>query len=166
MNRSSLLKIKSIQSWSWVFLVSYFILAQFNGYFGILGFFCIFMPFYFVIKYRSKVHCSHFCPRGSFLGKFLTKISLNNNLPSWMRTPFFKNLLLTMMILSFSFSLYNARGSYIELFSALTKMMFNSLFLGVVLGIFYKPRAWCQICPMSTGSDKFKTVLLKSKIIK
>jgi len=166
MDRSSLLKIKSIQSWSWIFLVSYFILAQFNVYFGILGLVCMFMPFYFIIKYKSKVHCSHICPRGSFLGKFLNKISFNNHLPNWMRTKKFKNLLLTMMILSFSFSLYNARGSYVELSSAITKMMFMSLSLGIVLGIFYKPRAWCQICPMSTGSEKLKIILLKSKKIK
>jgi len=166
MNRLSLLKIKSIQSWSWIFLVAYFILAKFNIYFGILGLICILMPFYFIIKYKSKVHCSHVCPRGSFLGKFLNKISFNNNLPRWMRTKNFKNLLLTMMIISFSFSLYNARGSYTEFSSALTTMMFRSLILGIVLGIFYKPRAWCQVCPMSTGSEKFKEVLLKSKLIK
>lgn len=164
MDKSSLLKIKSIQSWSWIFLLSYFILTKFNVYFGFLGLICMFMPFYFILKYKSKIHCSHICPRGSFLGKFLIKISFNNHLPNWMRTKKFKNLLLTMMFLSFSFSLYNARGSYLELSFAIRKMMFISLSLGIVLGIFYKPRAWCQICPMGTGSEKLQTILLKSKL--
>jgi len=166
MNRVSLLKLKSIQNWSWLFLVTYFTLAKFNIYFGILGLVCMLMPLYFVIKYRSKVHCSHVCPRGSFLGKFLKKFTLHNNLPGWMRTSFFKDLLLTMMIFSFSISLYKARGSYIDISAVIVTMMFRSLILGIIFGIFFKPRAWCQVCPMSTGSDKFKLALLKLKIIK
>lgn len=166
MNKISLLKLKSIQSWSWIFLVIYFTLAKVNIYFGILGLICMFAPLFFVIRYRSKVHCSHICPRGSFLSNSLNKFTLHNNLPRWMRTSFFKDLLLTAIIFSFSISLYKARGSYLGISTAIVTMMFRSLVLGVFLGVFFKPRAWCQICPMSTGSDRFKLLLLKSKIIK
>ncbi|MCK5780715.1 MAG: hypothetical protein KAH04_06815 [Psychrilyobacter sp.] len=164
MQRITLLKKKSIQNWSWIFLLSYFLLSKLHVSFGILGFVCMISPFIFAVKYKGKVHCSHYCPRGSFFGKFLSKISLQNNLFNWMRTTTFKNILLGAMVLSFASSLYGGWGTFSGIANAMTLMMFRSLLLGIFMGIVYKPRAWCQVCPMKTGSKHFKHTVNKSRI--
>ncbi len=34
-------------------------------------------------------------------------------------------------------------------------MMYSTTILGIILGIFYKPRTWCTICPINTVSDAY-----------
>ena len=34
---------------------------------------------------------------------------------------------------------------------------------GVLLGVFFKPRAWCQVCPMSHGTGMIDELLKKDK---
>ncbi len=41
-------------------------------------------------------------------------------------------------------------------------MMISTTFLGLVLGLVYKPRTWCTICPISTISSEY-TKAVKSK---
>ena len=31
---------------------------------------------------------------------------------------------------------------------ALFRFMFASFVVGVLMGVFFKPRSWCQVCPM------------------
>ena len=87
------LKEKSKMSWSWILMVLFFILSFINVYFALLGLICMAAPLYHSFRGRGKINCSHYCPRGSLLGKFFPYISFNNNLPKWMRTNTFKNFL-------------------------------------------------------------------------
>jgi hypothetical protein len=36
-------------------------------------------------------------------------------------------------------------------------MMFTSTFIGVILGVLYKPRTWCRICPVNTLTKVVKS---------
>lgn len=113
-------------------------------------------PLYHALLGNGKIHCSHYCPRGSLLQKFLAKISLYNNIPKWMRTNLFKNILLTAMIIMLSISMFHANHNGFNLLKtgfALFRFMAASSIVSIILGIFFKPRSWCQICPMghSTG---------------
>ena len=79
-----LVKKKSHMEWSWILMVIFFVLSIVNIYFGILGLFCMLTPFIYTFKGHGKLHCSHYCPRGSLFGKYLQKISINKPLPTWM----------------------------------------------------------------------------------
>jgi hypothetical protein len=93
---------------------------DYNGFifldfrFGLLGIICMTIPIYHAIRGRGKIHCSHYCPRGSILQKFLEHISFNNTLPLPIRKHG-KKVLFTTMISLFSFSMYHADPNiYIE----------------------------------------------------
>ncbi|MGM0508700.1 MAG: 4Fe-4S binding protein [Fusobacteriota bacterium] len=150
--RKILLQTKSHQEWSWAIIVGFFSLGIINYWFGLIGLACISLPLIHALKGKGRIHCSHYCPRGSFFGKFLSKLSLNNALPNFMRTKRFKHILLGVMVVMFSFSMYHTGGNPYKIGFALFRFLLISSILGVVLGIFFKPRSWCQVCPMGHAS--------------
>ena len=85
---------------------------------------------------------------GAFLGKFLEKLSMQNNLPKFMKTKKFKNALLTLMVVMLSLSIIHSGGQIDKIAFALFRFMFASFVVGVLMGVFFKPRSWCQVCPM------------------
>jgi hypothetical protein len=134
--------------WSWILLITFLLLSILDVRFGILGFICMGAPIYHALRGRGKIHCAKYCPRGSFLGRFLEQISLNNNLPKGMSTKKFKNLLLILMIVMFSISLYHAGLDYRRIAFSVFRFMSVSLVVGIIVGVIFKPRSWCVICPM------------------
>lgn len=149
-------KKKSHMSWAWIIIVSFFLLSIIDFRFGILGFVCMGAPIYHAIRGRGKVHCAKYCPRGSFLGKWLPYISLNNTTPKWMNTKAFKNTLLIVMISMLSFALYHSQFQFSKVAFALFRFMGVSFIVGIVMGIFFKPRSWCQVCPMGHATGLIK----------
>ncbi len=145
-------KKKSHQNWSWLLMVSFILLSILDFRFGLFGVLCMTMPMYHAIKGRGKIHCSHYCPRGSILGKFLKEISFNNTLPAPIRKHG-KKVLLTIMITLFSFSMYHAGPNIYKIGFALFRFMTASLALGIIMGVVFKPRSWCQVCPMGYATE-------------
>lgn len=156
-----LLKKKSHLDWSWILMILFFLLSIINIYFGILGLICMTIPFIHTFKGHGKLHCSHYCPRGSIFGKFLPHISLNKPLPEWMRTKTFKNFILIIMIVFFSFSMYHSSGDIKKISFGIFRLMLVSTVIGTLLGVFFKPRAWCQVCPMGHGTGMLDKILKK-----
>lgn len=150
--RSELLKKRVHTDWSWILIILFFLLSIVNVYFGFLGLICMTKPMYHAFKGRGKIHCSHYCPRGAILGKSLKNFSFNKNLPDWMRTNFFKNTLIFLMLFMFAFSIFHSGGDMKKIAFAITRLMFASFAVGIIMGVFFKPRAWCQVCPMGTGT--------------
>lgn len=159
-------KIKSHMEWSWIILVGFLILSIADARFGILGVICIATPLYHAFKGRGKVHCSHYCPRGSLLGKMLASISLQNNMPAWLRGKAAKNTVLSLMILMFGISLFHAGLDFVKISFAIFRLMGVSLLVGILMGVIFKPRSWCQVCPMghATGLIKNYKDLKEAKV--
>lgn len=150
------MKRKSHMSWSWILIVSFFLLSILDIRFGILGFICMGAPIYHALRGRGKVHCSHYCPRGSFLGKFLRRVSLNKNMPKWMRSKFAKNTLLVLMITLLSISLVHSKGNFNQIAFSLFRFMGVSFIVGIMIGVIFKPRSWCTVCPMGHATGLIK----------
>lgn len=145
-------KRKNQQHWTWIIIISFFILGFLDSRFGILGLVCMGTPIYHALRGEGKVHCSKYCPRGSFLGKFLDKLSMQNQLPAYMRTKKAKNILLIIMITVFSFSMYHTGFVFDKMAFAILRFMLMSFIIGILMGIFFKPRSWCVVCPMGHGA--------------
>lgn len=149
-------KAKSHMKWSWIFMVLFIVLSVVDIRFGLLGFICMTVPMYHALRGRGKIHCSHYCPRGSLLGNFLKYISLDYNLPKSLRGKNAKNILLILMITMFSISLTHAGLNVKKIGFAVFRLMTASLALGIIMGIIFKPRAWCQVCPMGHATGLIK----------
>lgn len=146
------MKKQSHMKWSWTLMILFFILSIIDLRFGVLGFICMGAPLYSVLKGRGKSHCSKHCPRGSLLGKFLKKISLNQSAPKFMLTKKFKNRLLMFMLVAFGISMLQTNGELIKIAYAMFKFMTISSIVAIVMGIIFKPRSWCGVCPMGHGT--------------
>ncbi|QXM05150.1 4Fe-4S binding protein [Crassaminicella indica] len=150
---------KSHQSWSWILMVLFITLSIVDIRFGLLGFICMGAPIYHALRGEGKIHCSKYCPRGSILGKFLQYISLNNNLPKAFRGKNAKNILLTIMMVMFGISLYHAfyQPNVLRAVAfAVFRLMMASFILGIIMGVIFKPRSWCQVCPMGHATGLIK----------
>lgn len=151
---------KSHLKWSWILIITFFILGIIDIRFGILGLLCIGTPLYHAIRGRGKLHCQKYCPRGSFLGKFMGYVSLNHTLPSWLRTKKAKNILLAIMLTVFStvftYAILAHGFHFVVIAKVIYRFMFMSFMVGIVMGVFFKPRSWCQVCPMGHGSALIK----------
>lgn len=149
-------KRKSHMKWSWIIMISFIVLSILDIRFGFLGFLCITVPLYHAIRGRGKIHCSHYCPRGSLLGNFLKHISLDNNMPSYLRSKKVKNILLGLMLVMFTISLIHSGFVPHKVAFAVFRLMMSSLAVGILMGIIFKPRSWCQVCPMGYGTALIK----------
>ncbi len=153
---------KSHMNWSWIFMISFITLSILDIRFGILGFICMTVPMYHAIKGRGKVHCSHYCPRGSLLGKFLNNISLQNNLPKSFRSKTVKNTLLSLMFIMLTISLIHAGLDIKRIGFSIFRFMIASLSVGIIMGVVFKPRSWCQVCPMGHATALIDSNIKKS----
>lgn len=139
------MKFKEIR---WVIIVGFFVLSMVNIWFGLLGFICMGLPIVQALMGKGKVHCQHHCPRGSFLGKVVSKISLRNSIPKFMLTNKFRNGVLILMGIMLTISMIHSGGELKKIAFGLFRLMGISFIVGIVMGIFYKPKSWCAICPM------------------
>ncbi|KAB3537728.1 4Fe-4S binding protein [Alkaliphilus pronyensis] len=152
---------KSIMSWSWIIILLFFSLAIIDIRFGILGLLCMAVPIYLAVRGGGRVHCLKYCPRASMLGNIIGKISLNNSLPKAINNKTVKIIMLVWMIGMFTISLVLAKGDFVKTAMAIFRMMTISTLVGIIMGVIFKPRSWCSICPMGTA-----TAMIEKKIKK
>ncbi|SHG91048.1 4Fe-4S binding protein [Tepidibacter thalassicus] len=155
-------KRKSYMNWSWIFFITFMTLAIYDIRFAALGLACMISPIVFSSTGQGKVHCSHYCPRGSFLGKFLSKLSLGYNVPAFMKAKLFKHTILVSMLTSFSLSLYKGGLTLTNIGATIFRLVLITTIIGIFLGIIFKPRTWCTICPMGHASNLIDKQIKKS----
>lgn len=139
---------KSHLNWSWILFFLFFLLSIVNFNFGILALLCMLMPLYHSLKGNGKINCSHYCPRGSFLGKFFKEFTFNKSLPKFFKTKKFKNLIVITMTLILIYSLWNTKGNFYKIGFVFFRFVLVSSIISILMGIFFQPRSWCQVCPM------------------
>ncbi|MCK8058829.1 MULTISPECIES: 4Fe-4S ferredoxin [unclassified Fusibacter] len=147
--------------WTWILMVAFLTLGIVDFRFGILGVICMTAPLYHVLKGEGKVHCRKYCPRGSLLQRALEGISINGDMPKFMTTRHFKNILLGLMLTVFSVSMTHAAPDFTKMAFAMFRFMSLSLIIGILMGIFFKPRSWCVVCPMGHGAGLIDRELKK-----
>lgn len=133
---------------SWSFFLLFFVLSIFDVKFALLGLTCMFLPLYQSLRGRGKIHCSGYCPRGSFLHNFFSKVSMRKAAPAFVRSSMFKNGVLLIMMGFFIVSLYFAGGDYVKSAMVVLRMVIVSTVIASLLGLIFKPRTWCTVCPM------------------
>jgi polyferredoxin len=100
--------------------------------------------------YNGRVWCDWMCPRGSFYDLFLDRISRKLNIPAAFKTDLFRSLILSLLMGALGVQIYYAWGSSYGIGMAFVMVLTITTTAGIVLGTIFKPRAWCQICPMGT----------------
>lgn len=94
--------------------------------------------------------CGQWCPRGSFLERFVEPVSGSRPVP-----PVLRSLAFRLFAMAVLFTVFGVRismlwpdplkiGGFFVMFLTITTAV------GVALGLIYKPRTWCGFCPIGT----------------
>ena len=145
----------------WKILAPIFIvLTAVGGYFfPILG---LVVPLMIVIalvlNQRSKrTFCSSLCPNGRFFSSGLSKVSRRHRLPASLYSPEIRRMLCGFMLFCVINLLVRSGGSIAQVGRVFWAIYLLSVGLGTLMGLFFKPRAWCSLCPMGTLQDTIAT---------
>jgi polyferredoxin len=103
-----------------------------------------------IALFKGRTWCDWMCPRGSFYDFFLKKFSRNATIPVFMKTKWFRSLVLSGLLTSLGIQIYMSWGNSEAVSLAFVKVLTITTTAGIVLGAVFQQRAWCHICPMGT----------------
>lgn len=153
-----------IKEFRWIIIVVFFALSVINVWFGLFGFICMGLPIIQALRGKGKIHCKSHCPRGSFLQNILNKISLRGSMPKFMLNNKFRNTVLILMGIMLTVSMIHSEGELKKIAFALFRLMGISFIVGIVMGVFYKPKSWCAVCPMGHATGLITKIKNKTSI--
>ncbi len=140
-------------NWTWILFLGFIALSVADIRFAMLGLLCMILPVYHAIRGRGRIHCANYCPRGSFLTRTLGKFSMKASMPSFMKTNAFRNGFLILIFAIFGTNIYLSGGDISRIATGLFSLVIATTLLGLTMGIFYRERSWCTICPMGHSSN-------------
>lgn len=126
-------------------------LVVIGGYFWpYLGYIAIAMLLFMLILslFRGRYYCGWFCAMGSFHERLLALFSRNKKMLPVFKAPWFRWLIFVLMMGLLLSRLILAEGDPKKIGAAFVMMWTISTGMGIWLGLIWKPRSWCSICPM------------------
>lgn len=154
-------KVKKIFSeWSWTLLVGFLVIGLVFPIIGSIALICMLAPVVYSTLHGNRGWCGKYCPRGGFLTKVVSRISLKGKLPKILSSDTFRYSATIILLTYFSIGIYFAWGDWTEIGKVFVRMILLTTLIAIGLGIKYQSRTWCQsVCPMGTIS----TLIVKEK---
>ena len=121
-------------------------------YYPMLGFIVLALITIFMViaSQRGRFYCGWLCPMGAFHERFLKWTSFSKEILPVFKSSWFRWLLFVLMMgLMFS-RLYMAWGDAEAVGAVFRFMWIISTALAIGLGLYFKPRTWCAVCPMGS----------------
>ena len=122
----------------------------------IFGYLVLAMMLFFLplAVFKARFWCWNLCPRGAFLDLVLAKVSRNHPLPKILSRSWFRWLFFFLFLGFFISRILAAGGSWRAIGLVFVVMCFITTIAAVILGIAFKHRCWCMICPMGFLQEK------------
>lgn len=115
--------------------------------FTVVGMITLFM---ILSSQRGRFYCGWLCPMGAFHERILTKVSLHRPIPPIYRTPWFRWFIFLMMMSFMLSRLWAAWGDPEAVGGVFRMMWIVSMGIAIGLGVYFKARVWCILCPMGS----------------
>ena len=126
-------------------------LVVIGGYFWpYLGYVAIGMLFFMLILalFRGRYYCGWFCAMGSFHERVISLLSRKKKMPPVFKEQWFRWTVFTLMMGLLTSRLVLAGGNLEKIGATFVMMWSIATGLAIGIGLVWKPRAWCSICPM------------------
>lgn len=122
----------------------------------ILGYLVFLMMLFFLTLsyFKGRFWCSHLCPRGAFLDLVLSKFSLQNKLPKIFFNNKFKWFIFVIFMAFFILQFVLSQKNLFAIGFVFVRMCLITTIIAIILGIPFKERSWCVICPMGLLQGK------------
>lgn len=99
--------------------------------------------------FRGRYYCGWICAMGAFHERILGKVSLKKKMPPVLKKPWFKWIVFILMMSLLTTRLLLTNGEPKAVGAVFVMMWTVSTALAIALGLIWKPRSWCSICPMA-----------------
>ena len=136
----------------WVLLI-FIVVGFFYLIIGLLAIVCMVAPVVLSV-FKGRYWCGHYCPRGSYYDKLISRVSRNRKIPDFVRSEGFRLFMLFFIFAVFGVQMYFAWGDWGAMGGVFWNIILVTTVVATVLGIIYSPRVWCTFCPMGTLSAK------------
>jgi ferredoxin-type protein NapH len=125
-------------------------------FFPVLGYLVLVMAAFFLVLsiFKPRYWCWNFCPRGSFLDMILSRISMRRHIPEIFFNQPFRWLVFVLLMGFLTWRLVSAGNSFMAVGAVFVMMCVVTTLIAIVLGVVYKERAWCMICPMGNLQEQ------------
>ncbi len=125
----------------------------FSPVFGylVLGMMLFFLP---LALFKGRWWCWNLCPRGAFLDLVMSHFSRNKPLPGFLTRAWFRWLVFVMFICFFIYLILRAGGNWLAIGAVFVSMCLITTVVAIILGIAFKHRGWCMVCPMGFLQEK------------
>lgn len=108
-----------------------------------------------VAVFRGRYYCGWFCAMGAFHERILALVSRKRKMLPLFKAAWFRWLLFVMMMGLLVLRLILSEGRPAEVGAVFVMMWTISTGFAIALGLFWKPRSWCAVCPMATFQGLF-----------
>ena len=136
----------------YLILLVYLVLTLVWPVVGLAAIICMLGPVLMAIK-RGRYWCGHYCPRGNFFDRVLSRYSPHRPIPKFVRTRGFRIFMLFFIFAMFGIQLYFAWGDWGAAGMVFWRIIVITTVVGIILAFIYAPRTWCSFCPMGTLSS-------------
>ncbi len=99
--------------------------------------------------FRGRYYCGWICAMGAFHERILTKVSLKKKMPPVLKKTWFKWTIFALMMSLLTTRLLLTNGDPRAVGAVFVMMWTVSTALAIAIGVIWKPRSWCSICPMA-----------------
>ncbi|MFZ5774847.1 MAG: 4Fe-4S binding protein [Thermodesulfobacteriota bacterium] len=100
--------------------------------------------------FRGRYYCGWFCAMGSFHERLLALVSRKLSMPPVFKQAWFRWIVFVLMMSLLGTRLLLTEGEPARIGAVFVMMWTLATGLAVGVGLIWKPRSWCSICPMGT----------------
>jgi ferredoxin-type protein NapH len=100
--------------------------------------------------FRGRYVCGNLCPRGSFLDTWMSKVAGRREVPAWMRGQWFRGAVMAGLMGFLGWRIAGNAGSMSHWGHVFWQMCLLTTLAAVGLGLTFRARAWCAVCPMGS----------------
>ncbi|MBU4117418.1 MAG: 4Fe-4S binding protein [Proteobacteria bacterium] len=99
--------------------------------------------------FRGRYYCGWFCGMGGFFERVLALFSRKRKMLPVFKAKWFRWIVFVLMMSLLASRLILANGDPVKVGAAFVMMWTVSTGMAIAIGLFWKPRSWCSICPMA-----------------
>ncbi len=116
-----------------------------------------------MVFFWARLYCGWICAMGAFHERVLAKISLKREMPELFKNTWFRWLFFVLLMGLMTSRLIASGGDPAKVGAVFVMMWTVSTTIAVAFGLYFKPRSWCNFCPMASiqGVLAPNTYLLK-----
>lgn len=140
---------KHIQQWLALLVPLVIVGGHFWPYFGFIAIAMLALMVVLAL-FRGRYYCGWFCAMGAFHERVLSLVSLKQPMLPVFKQAWFKWIMFVLMMGLLSSRLILSGGDPARIAATFVMMWTLATGLAIALGLVWKPRSWCSICPMGT----------------